>query len=531
MGYELIGENDILNPREQILKNRGITEELLNVGEEAVEDYNHYDNIIEGCELLMKHIEEGNKILIIMDSDVDGLTSSSLLINYICEVFPTANIVSKYHEGKQHGLSSDIIVNDDISLVVIPDAGTNDKKEIKELYERGIEVLVIDHHELEGEYPQYGVIINNQTSERVENKSLSGVGVVYKFLCAFAETYFLEYPYKFIDMVALGNIADAMDTKSAETRYYIKEGLKHIENPFFKSLIKEKRLGELKPINILDVGWSIAPMINGCIRSGTVLEKKNLYSAMVDGVNCDDVARMCKNAKSRQDSAVKRDMAKIEKTLKINDGDKVIIASSCGATKSKTGLIAGKLCSKYKLPVFLYSSNGDILAGSSRGLGDIDLKEDLNKSGLGNGIGHSLAFGFNFKKENEKKIKDYFNELYKDIDFGDSNYKVDFELYGFELYQEFIDEIADMEGEWGNGLDEPLVAIKDIPLNLTNDNIKGRLNVIWDFYDIKFIKKFASNSWKEEYINKNMVVDVIAKCVIDGYTNKGILEIVDIIPI
>ena len=67
MGYELIGENDILNPREQILKNRGITEELLNVGEEAVEDYKHYDNIIEGCELLMKHIEEGNKILIIMD--------------------------------------------------------------------------------------------------------------------------------------------------------------------------------------------------------------------------------------------------------------------------------------------------------------------------------------------------------------------------------------------------------------------------------------------------------------------------------
>ena len=96
--------------------------------------------------------------------------------------------------------------------------------------------------------------------------------------------------------------------------------------------------------------------------------------------------------------------------------------------------------------------------------------------------------------------------------------------------QEFIDEIADMEGEWGNGLDEPLVAIKDIPLNLTNDNIKGRLNVIWDFYDIKFIKKFASNAWKEEYINKNMMVDVIAKCIIDGYTKKGILEIVDIIP-
>lgn len=65
--YKLVGENDINNAREQVLKNRGITEELLAVGEEAVEDYMNYDNIIEGCELLMKHIEEGNKILVIID--------------------------------------------------------------------------------------------------------------------------------------------------------------------------------------------------------------------------------------------------------------------------------------------------------------------------------------------------------------------------------------------------------------------------------------------------------------------------------
>ena len=531
MGYRLIGENDLSNPKEQILRNRNITEELLNVGEEAVEDYMNYDNILEGCELLNKHLENGSKILIIADSDTDGLTSSSLLVNYIYREFPMADIIIKYHEGKQHGLSSDIVVGDDIDLVILPDAGTNDRKEVEELYKRGIEVLILDHHELEGEYPKYGVIINNQTSKNVKNKSLSGVGIVYKFLCAFAENYFFDYPYEFIDLVALGNIADAMDSRSLETRYYIKEGLKHINNPFFKALIEEKRLGVGKPINMMDIGWSIAPMINGCIRSGTVLEKQRLYNVMINNEDCSGVAKMCKNAKTRQDNAVKRDMAKIEKTLKIGDNDKVIIASSCGATKTKTGLIAGKLCSKYKLPVFLYSSDGDILAGSARGLGDIDLKEDLNKSGLGSGVGHSLAFGFNFKKEDEQRVKDYFNELYKDIDFGTSNYEVDFEMTAFELYQEFVDEIAEMEGEWGNGLDEPLVVIKDVPLDLTEDNVKGKLNVIWDIYGVKCIKRFASNVWKEEFLNESMFVDIIAKCVIDGYTKKGMLEIVDIIPI
>lgn len=529
--YELIGENNLNDIRGQILKNRDITEDLLNVGEEAVEDYMNYDNIIGGCELLMKHLDLGSKILVIADSDVDGLTSASLLVNYLYREFPTAHIVMKHHEGKQHGLSDDIIIADDVKLVIVPDAGTNDKKQIKNLYDRGMEVLVIDHHELEGEYPQYGILINNQTSSKVTNKSLSGVGVVYKFLTAFAETYFLDYPTEYIDLVALGNIADAMDGRSKETRYYMKEGLKHISNPFFKALLSEKRIGEGKAVNIQDIGWSIAPMINGCIRSGTILEKQNLYTAMIDDERCEDVARMCKNAKSRQDSAVKRNMAKIEETLDIQEGDKIIIASSCGATKSKTGLIAGKLCSKYKLPVFLYSSNGDLCSGSARGLGDIDLKEDLNKSELGSGVGHALAFGFSFKKEDMEKVKEYFNELYKDVDFGNDVYKVDFEINAFELYQDFVDEIAEMEGEWGNGIEAPMVAIKDVPLDLTRDNIKGNINVIWDVYGVTCIKRFASNVWKEEHIGNDMTVDIVAKCVIDGYRGNGCLEVVEVIPI
>ena len=529
--YELIGENNLENVRGQILKNRDITEDLLNVDENSVENYMNYDNIIEGCELLMQHINLGNTSLVIADSDVDGLTSASLLVNYLYREFPTANIIMKHHEGKQHGLSDDIIIRNDVNLVIVPDAGSNDKKQIKELYDKGIEVLIIDHHELEGEYPQYGVLINNQTSSKVENKSLSGVGVVYKFLTAFAETYFLDYPTEYLDLVAVGNIADAMDARSKETRYYMKEGLKNISNPFLKALLKEKRIGESKDVNMLDIGWSVAPMINGCIRSGTILEKQKLYTAMIDDECCEDVAKMCKNAKSRQDSAVKRNMAKIEQMLDIQENDKVIIVSSCGATKSKTGLIAGKLCSKYKLPVFLYSSDGDYCSGSARGLGNIDLKEDLNKSGLGNGVGHSLAFGYSFKKEDMQKVKDYFNELYKDIDFGNDVYKVDFEINAFELYQDFVDEIAEMEGEWGNGIEAPMIAIKDVPLELTKDNIKGNINVIWDIYGVTCIKRFASNVWKDEYIGSDMTVDIVAKCNIDEYRGNGCLEVVEIIPI
>lgn len=103
-------------------------------------------------------------------------------------------------------------------------------------------------------------------------------------------------------------------------------------------------------------------------------------------------------------------------------------------------------------------------------------------------------------------------------------------MYPFELYQEFVDEIAEMEGEWGNGIDQPMVAIKDVPLNLTTENIKGKLNVMWDIYDVVCIKRYASNLWKEEFIGKKMTVDVVARFVIDNFTGKGMLEIVELIP-
>jgi single-stranded-DNA-specific exonuclease len=525
--YRLIGQNNIENPREQILKNRGITEELLNIGEEVIEDYMNYDNIIEGCELLMKHIENDNKICVVIDSDVDGITSSAMFVNYIYREFPSINLVTKHHLTKSHGIS-DIKFEDDIDLIVILDASTNDKKEVKELYGKGKEVLIIDHHELEGEYPKYGVIINSQTSPRVKNKHLSAVGIVYKFLCAFSDYYYLDSPKQYLDICALGNVADVMDAKIPETRYYIKEGLKNINNSFIKALIKEKEYEMDNKINITTIGWNISPLLNGCIRSGTIAEKEKLYRAMIDGDKCEEVARLCKNAKSRQDNSVKRSMEKIEKGLCVNDEDKIIITSSCGASKSQTGLIAGKLASKYKRPVLLYSNDDDVLKGSARGLGDIDLKQDLINSKIAEGMGHSLAFGFTFERKNMDEVKKYFNKIYKDIDFGTKDYEIDFELSAFDVYQDFIDDIASMEDEWGNGLLAPLIAIKDFSLNLNDSNIKGRLNVVWDIYGVKCIKKFTSNAWKEEFLNKDLIVDIIGKCVIDTYSGKGCIEIVDI---
>ena len=181
MKYRLIGNNYTFSPIECILENRNITKELFNLTDDCIETYNNYDNIDEGIELLMKHIDSNNKIHIVVDCDVDGATSFAILYNYLTSEFKDIKLTYSIHDGKQHGLSKDIKIKDDINLVILPDSSSNDYIQHKELKERGIDVLVLDHH-LASKYSENAIVVNNQLSDNVKNKQLSGAGVVYKFL-------------------------------------------------------------------------------------------------------------------------------------------------------------------------------------------------------------------------------------------------------------------------------------------------------------------------------------------------------------
>ena len=101
---------------------------------------------------LIKHIQKNNDILIIVDSDCDGFTSSAIFINYLYSLFPSYvenKIHYILHSGKQHGLNDhieDILEDKQYQLIIIPDAGTNDTAACKKLHERNIDIIIMDHH-------------------------------------------------------------------------------------------------------------------------------------------------------------------------------------------------------------------------------------------------------------------------------------------------------------------------------------------------------------------------------------------------
>ena len=152
---------------------------------------------------------------------------------------------------------------ENINLLIIPDASTNDIEQCKSLKEKGLDIIILDHHISNGINP-YAIVVNNQMC-KYQNKALSGVGIVYKFLQALDEETWNEYADNFLDLVALGNIADVMDIREFETRRLIDKGLANIKNHLIKALIEKQSYSMGKTINITNIQFYIVPLINALV--------------------------------------------------------------------------------------------------------------------------------------------------------------------------------------------------------------------------------------------------------------------------
>ena len=193
---------------EQVLINRGIPAEevthYLNTTENDVIDPKTITNVEEGAKMLVSHISQNHKVMVQIDSDCDGFTSAATLINYLNCLFPSFvqnNVYYRAHTEKVHGILIDTIP-EDIKLVIAPDSSSNEFEIHEELHKRGIDVLVIDHHNTT-HFSEHACVINNQLCD-YPTKSLSGVGMVYKFCCYLDNLLGVNYADNYLDLVALG---------------------------------------------------------------------------------------------------------------------------------------------------------------------------------------------------------------------------------------------------------------------------------------------------------------------------------------
>jgi len=194
------------------------------------------------------------------------------LLDYIYLAFPTA--ISKFsysfHDDKTHGIDTKNIPSD-TTLVIAPDASSNEYDTHKALSEKGIDVLVIDHHQAD-RISEYACVVNNQLCD-YPNKALSGVGVVYKVCQRFDELMNTDYANQLVDLVMLGLTGDMMDLRSLETKYLVNQGIAHLRNPFIKGMAEKNEHSLGSQITPIGVAFYIVPYVNAVTRVGTQEEK------------------------------------------------------------------------------------------------------------------------------------------------------------------------------------------------------------------------------------------------------------------
>ena len=502
MKYKLIAKpNKNYSPMQQILVNRGIDvkdiEHYLKTSDADILNPDLLDNMEEGVKRLVSTIKNQEKIFLIVDCDADGFTASAALVNYIYKVFPSAmDLLSiQLHEGKEHGIEEkwlEEIVANEYKLVICPDASSNDYEQHKFLKDNGIDVLVLDHHDAE-EVSENAIIINNQLSD-YPNKTLSGVGIVYKFCSKIDELMKIKEADTILDLVSLGMIADMMDMRNFETKHLIQKGLTRIENPFFKALVERQAYSIGETVTPIGVAFYIAPLINATIRVGTQNEKEVMFKAMLNHCAYDMIpstkrgekgkteavvvqaVRNATNVRNRQKKARDNGFEYVEQIIAANNLDKnkiIVVQVSEDLDKNLTGLIANQLMAKYQKPVLLVRETDEgLLQGSARGYDKSELK-DLKSFLLESGFmeyaeGHASAMGVGIYKDKVNALVDYSNTVLANYDFS-ACYDVDYEYMSNDFKAQDIIDIGSMKSLWGKGVDEAMVVIKGI--KITSNNI------------------------------------------------------------
>ena len=568
MKYKLIAPvQQQYTPVEQVLHNRGITD-INKYIHSKFNDINPprelgIDKLHEGLTMLAKHMGYQDKTAIIIDPDVDGNTSSALLLHYLHQLYPSfaESIEWIFHEGKEHGLNDcvDYLIDNQFKFVLCPDAGSNDAAACEKLKDHDCDVLILDHHDFDTPNP-YAVIINNQNGySNYSNKFLSGVGVVWQFCRYMDEFLELDFADKYLDLVAIGNCGDMMSMRSIETKTLINTGLTKLSNPFIYYMAQKNAFKLGSRITPIGAAFYIVPFLNAIQRSGTQEEKKLVFSSMLEykafkvvpstkrghklgetEYIVDQAIRTCTNVKNRQTRIQDAAIEQLEQQIIDNnllDNCKVLILllkQNSDVPAEVRGLIANKFMAKYQRPCCILTEaeeySGQTMtglryetsySGSARGCslaGIDDFKQLCLDSGcVEYAVGHPNAFGLKIYKRYLQKFIDYMNEQLKDMS-TEAVYYVDYIFKGHDIDKNTILSIADMDLFWGTDVDEALVAIEN--LKVTPDMV--------DIYQkttntIKITTKSGVSLMKfnadEELCNKlktnntgYMELDIVGKC-------------------
>ncbi len=478
----------------QILASRGVKDPAGWRQSCKINDWRLLDNICDAVDEVALAVKSGYKICIPVDADVDGYTSAAIMVNFLlCDLHvPISDVKYLVHEGKQHGLADLIdLIPQDTQLVIVPDAGTSDYDCHDRLTGRGCHVLILDHHQAEYKNPNPDVITVNPQLDSYPNKALTGAGVVWQFVRAYAELLLDDGDfYKYMDLCAFGNISDMADSREMEIRAIVRGGLSNITNPFLAQLAKQNEytINKYGGLCYKGCAFGLTPFVNAICRSGTIDEKRLIFNAMLETYGyalvpsgkrgakgekvslAEEAVRVALNVKARQ---TKEQKAMVDYILTENDmysDVNVVVCDTPDARPEQCGLVANSLQDKFSRPTIVLIDYPDekVYRGSARNCEKSPIKDFrkwVQDSGYVNyAMGHPSAFGVEVSYAELGDFQHYCDDT--GLDFKDgAEVEVDYEYNGLNIPCSVFETVHDMKDCFGQQMPEVKIAVKDVPLS------------------------------------------------------------------
>ncbi|MBN1494310.1 single-stranded-DNA-specific exonuclease RecJ [Candidatus Peregrinibacteria bacterium] len=537
---------------DKIRENRGLKDpddlrEFLNPDLKDLHNPFLFNGMQNAVERVEKAIKKNERIIIYGDYDVDGISGSAILYLTLQHLGGQVSYRLPHRVEDGYGLN-DKFINEfekiGIGLVITVDCGISNYKQVELAKEKGIDVIITDHHTIPLTYPEaaYEVLHPCREGGNYPFKGLTGAGVAFKFAQALLmrdghKEKDNELIFSLLDLASLGTVAD-LGPLVGENRLIVKKGLELLPNTKWEGLKFLQEIAGVKnsdPINSSVIGFQIAPRINA---AGRIDSPYYALQLLIQGGNSEAAQKLAKKLedlnRKRQDmlhKAVEEAEKRVHEKFIEKGETKIIIEYDKYWHSGIIGLIAGKLAEKYTRPAIIMQDFGDYLVASARSTDFFNIIEAITKFSkyLDHFGGHAQAAGFNIKKDNLenfiKEITTYTDETLKDTDLKPT-LSIDCEIKTSDINWDtvgFIESLA----PFGTGNENPVFLMKNVTVrnarSVGRDNKHMSLELNSGTLPMRGI---AFNMGKfKDYTGKRQTLDLVFRLETNQWNNNKTIQL------
>ena len=419
-------------------------------------------------------LDRHERVVLFGDYDVDGVTSLALLAEMLRAYGGAPELFLPLRMEEGYGLSRESVERCleqyRPQLLIAVDCGTSSIEEIVDLGKRGVDVIVLDHHEPKSQLPECIAMVNPKTSD-CGLDYLCSVGVVFKLCHALLKTRPLaDFDLKSkLDLVALGTVADIVPLRG-ENRTLAQHGALQIARSSRVGLRKLMEVAGVRPpILTEDIGFRLGPRLNAAGRLSTAEKSLRLLLTRDEGEAAELAEFLDKQNRDRQ-AVEKQTFVEAEEKISIQHDparDAAIVVSAHGWHPGVLGIVASRIARKYHRPAIVigFDENG-VGKGSGRSIEGFNLVEALDRCSerLEKFGGHEMAAGLTIREKDVDLFSEAFRKTARELLSEDDLQpclRLDHEIAFSKLDVEFL-RWHEMLQPFGNGNPQPLFIARHI---------------------------------------------------------------------